>query len=139
VGAWRGIGGGQGALSKAFKKTGVACIPGKQSDYSGSVRESNVVRPMSQSRNREVEMDLPETAKAVESQAPPGLPKERSVMGSLDGHGSLVLVDGNQGALTQPEWDRGSLQTQQIGELHHRKAKESRSREATVVLRRPRG
>jgi len=35
VGAWRGIGGGQGALSEAYKKTGVACIPGKQPDYSG--------------------------------------------------------------------------------------------------------
>lgn len=81
MGAWRGIGGGQGALSKAFKETGVACIPGKQPDYSGSVRESNVVRLMSKSRNREVEMDRPEAAKAAKSQAPPGLPKERSAMG----------------------------------------------------------
>jgi len=35
VGAWRRIGGGQGALSQAYKETGVACIPGKQPDYSG--------------------------------------------------------------------------------------------------------
>jgi len=67
VGAWCRIGGGQGALSRAYEETGVACIPSKQPDYSGSVRESNVVRLMSEPRNREVETDLPETAKAAES------------------------------------------------------------------------
>jgi hypothetical protein len=57
VGAWRRIGGGQGALSQARKETGVACRPSKQPDYSGLARESNVVRLMSKSGNREVETD----------------------------------------------------------------------------------
>jgi len=74
-GAWRGIGGGQGALSKAYKRTGVACRPSKQPDYSGSVRESNVVRLIPQFGNREVEMDLPETVKAEKNKARPELPQ----------------------------------------------------------------
>jgi hypothetical protein len=58
VGAWCWIGGGQGALSQARKETGVACRPSKQLDYSSFVRENNVVRLISQPRNRKREADL---------------------------------------------------------------------------------
>lgn len=40
-------------------------------------------------------------------------------------------AEGDRGALTQPKWDRGSLQTQQADGLHHRNA-EGECREATL-------
>jgi len=72
MGAWRRIGGGQGALSQACKETGVACRPSKQPDYSGSVRESNVVRLTSQLRDREVEMDRTESSSNCGKSGPTG-------------------------------------------------------------------
>jgi hypothetical protein len=108
VGTWRRIGGGQGALSEAYEKTGVACIPGKQPDYSGSVRESNVVRLMSKFWNREVEMDLPETAKAAESQAQPGLPEERSAMGTTRGTWEPGVGGRQPGGTDSPDKDGAS-------------------------------
>jgi hypothetical protein len=40
----------------------------------------------------------------------------------LDGRGSLAQVVGGQGALCQPEWQRGSLQTWQAAELRQRES-----------------
>jgi len=72
VGAWRGIGGGQGALSQAYEETGVACRPSKQPDYDGLARESDVVRLMSELRNREVEMDLAGSSESCGKRGPTG-------------------------------------------------------------------
>lgn len=38
-----------------------------------------------------------------------------------DGRGSLVPEGGGQGALFQPEWNRGSLHTKQVAGLFQRK------------------
>jgi len=46
-----------GGTVSAHQEAGVACRPSKQLDHSSSVRENNVVRLISESRNRKMEAD----------------------------------------------------------------------------------
>jgi len=100
VGAWRRIGGGQGALSRAYKETGVACIPGKQPDYSGlserkQCSEAHVIALEPWGWNGPSRKQR----KLRKARPDPSYQKRTQRWVKLDGRGSLALVVGSQGVL----------------------------------------
>lgn len=80
------------------------------------------VRLTSTWRNREVNQALEDGAKASETNGLTATTR-KDLLGTkdTDGRGSLVPEGGGQGALFQPEWNRGSLQTKQVAGLFQRK------------------
>jgi hypothetical protein len=114
--------GNQAAL-RWLKHSGVTCRPSKSSDDIGESEKSgvgeahvNVTEPQGEPSPGERHEKCPKP------KAEPRRPERNSwKREDTDGRGSLVPEGGGQGALFQPEWNRGSLQTEQAAELFQRK------------------